>query len=334
MSKLNKPFKFILPLLFLFPFGMFAQTHKNSNSNSNKSKYEVEKTKSTTKTYAVSPTDILNIKNSFGAVEVHTWNKNEIKVDVNVEVSANTNELAQRVLDKILLSDEKNGKTIYFKTTINNINNQKGEKSSMEVNYAIYMPAGNPLVIKNEFGATKVPNHSGEVELTSKFGSLTTGNLTNIKSLNVEFGSADFQNLSGGNISIKYSKANFEKLSGNVRMDLQFCNPVKINLHNTLTGLDLKASYTSVNLLPSNGLSASYDISTSFGSLKNRSNVKFDGGEDDNKSHGKFNHTYSGKSGSGNAKIKVKSNFGDVIIGQPAAGDIKEKKKSKTSSTT
>ena len=90
-------------------------------------------------------------------MEIHTWNKNEIKVDVNIEVSANTNDLAQKVLDKISVADAQNGKEISFKTSINNINNSKGEKSSMAIDYSIYMPANNPLKVKNEFGATSHP---------------------------------------------------------------------------------------------------------------------------------------------------------------------------------
>ena len=42
------------------------------------------------------------------------------------------------------------------------------------------MPAVNPLEIENSFGKTKVPDMTGEVNLTSKFGGLTTGKLDNV----------------------------------------------------------------------------------------------------------------------------------------------------------
>lgn len=332
MRKLIKPYSLTLLLLAGMQTGLMAQDSKTTKNT--REKYEFVKTKAFNKSYNVSSSDVLNIKNSFGSVEVHTWNKNEIKVDVNVEVSANTNELAQRVLDKISVTDEKNGKEISFKTSFNRMNNEKGEKSNMSINYDVYMPSANSLVIKNEFGSTKVPDFNGEVDLTSKFGSLATGNLTNIKNIDVEFGSGTFEGLSGGAISVKYSSASFDKLSGNVKMDLQFCSLVKINLQSSLTGLDIKSSYTSLNLLPSSGLSATYDVYTSFGELKNRSNINFGNEDSDNNRSGKFNHTYSGKSGSGNAKVNVKSSFGNVIIGQPAPGDIKDKKKPKATSST
>jgi len=42
------------------------------------------------------------------------------------------------------------------------------------------MPAVNPLNVENSFGKTTVPDLKGEVNLTSKFGSLTTGKLDNV----------------------------------------------------------------------------------------------------------------------------------------------------------
>lgn len=339
MKKLVKPFKIVLPLLLLVQVNLFAQNDNNSNNNGNvndsKKKYEFVKSKSVNKSYNVSSSDKLNIQNSFGKVEVHTWNKNEIKVDVSVEVSANTNELAQKILDKISVVDVQSGKEISFKTSVNNINNSKGEKSSMSIDYSIYMPATNSLQIKNEFGATTIPDFRGEVDLTSKFGSLTTGNLPNVKSIDVEFGKANFQNITDGAVSVKYSKAEFTKLSGKVKLNLEFCSAVKISLDNSLTGLDLKASYSTVNLKPSSDLGASYTISTSFGSLKNRTAVKFGSDDDGRDGRGpKFDFNYSGKSGNGNVQIKVNSSFSTVILGEPTADDIKDKEKNKSKSRT
>jgi hypothetical protein len=75
----------------------FAQ-NDNDNKNDNNKKYGFVKNKAVNKSYNVSSSDKLKIQNSFGSVEVHTWNKNEIKVDVIIEVSANTESLAQKII--------------------------------------------------------------------------------------------------------------------------------------------------------------------------------------------------------------------------------------------
>ena len=103
MKKVFRPFSLVLSLLFLTQLSLRAQNdHDNDNDNDNKDKkYEFVKKKSVNKSYNVSSSDKLNIENSFGKVEIHVWEKNEIKVDVDVEVSANTEAAAQKIFDRI-----------------------------------------------------------------------------------------------------------------------------------------------------------------------------------------------------------------------------------------
>lgn len=308
---------------------VFAQHDGDS-----KTKYEFLKTKAVNKTYTVSASDKLNISNSFGKVEVHTWNKNEIKVDVLVEVSSNKEALAQKIIDGISVSNNQSGNEITFKTSINGANNSKGERSSMSVDYSIYMPESNPLKLSNEFGATVVPGMKGTVELTSKFGSLDAGVLTDVKKINVEFGSTTIESVTNGTVHVSYSKATLQKVGGNVKLDFDFCGGVKVNLDNSLTGLELNSSYSTINLRPDAGLSASYVINTSFGSFKNRSGIKFESDKDDEDHGPKFDFRYEGKSGNGNVPVKIKDSFGKIILGEASQEDMDEGSKGKKRKTS
>ncbi len=322
-------------LLLLCQVSLFAQDdNDNKKDNKEKKKYEFVKTKSFSKSYNLS-SDRVSIQNSFGSVEVKTWSKSEVKVDVAIEVSSNVESMAQKIIDGINInSGNTNGKEVWFKTENKGTNNNNGEKSTMSIDYVVYLPASNPLKVQNEFGKTIIPDYSGEVDLTSKFGSLTTGTLSNNKSISVEFGKANLGSVTNGNVTVKYSKAEIAKVVGNLKMNFEFCSATKISYDNSVTGLDVKASYSTVNLRPSGEPSASYDISTSFGSFKNRTSIKFEGG-DDGEDHGpKFDFHYSGKSGSGSIPVKVKTSFGKVVLGEPSAEDLeKEKKKSKSKTT-
>jgi hypothetical protein len=335
MKKMIKIYSLVLSLLFLTQINLVAQDDKTDNDD-NKKKYEFVKNKSVNKSYSVSSSDKLNIQNSFGSVKVITWDRNEIKVDVDIEVSANTEALAQKILDRISVTDEKTGKGISFETKMKDgkyPNNSRDEKSTMHINYSISMPSNNALTVKNEFGSTTIPDFRGEVDLTSKFGSLTTGNLSSIKSINVEFGKANLTNITSAPVTIKFSKAVISKLSGAVKMNLEFCSSVRLSLDANLSSLDLKTSYSTVNLKPLGDLSASYNISTSFGSFKNTSNIKFSSDEDGDNNRGpKFDYEYSGKSGSGSVPVKVKSSFGKIIVGEASEEDMKSKDKNKTKS--
>ncbi len=302
-----------------------ATTALAQSEKEKKTKYEFVKTKSVNKTYTVSATDKLNITNSFGTVEVHTWNKNEIKVDVSIEVSSNKEAFAQKIIDGITVSNSQGGNEITFKTKMEGNNNSKGEKSSMSVDYSVYMPESNPLKLSNEFGATIVPDMKGTVELTSKFGSLITGVLSDVKRINVEFGSTTIESINNGDVHVSYSKATLQKVSGNVKLNFDFCGGVKVNLDNSLTGLELNSSYSTINLRPSANLSANYVVNTSFGSFKNRSGIKFDSDKDDEDGP-KFDFRYEGKSGNGSVPIKINDSFGKIILGDASQEDMDEEK--------
>ena len=103
---------------------------------------------------------------------------------------------------------------------------------------------------------------------------------------------------------------------------------VKLKVDNNVKELTIKNSYTKLYLDLSQNLSASFDIKTSFSEVHNKSNfsIKEEGGDDDR--HGPtFNHKYSGKAGSGGTPMKIKSEFGDVIIGHNLVVDMSKEDK-------
>lgn len=333
MKKIFRKWSLVLPLVVLLQCSLFAQKNDdddNDKDDNRKEKlYEFVKTKAVNKSYSVSSSDKLNIQNSFGQVEVHVWEKNEIKVDVNIEVSATKEALAQKIIDRIVINEAQKGKEISFETELKDMEGSKNDKSNMKINYSISMPASNPLRIKNDFGSIILPDYKGEVDLESKFGKLIAGNLSNVKELSVEFGKTTLGNISGGDINIKYSKASIARLSGKIKFNLEFSSKVVLSLDNSLTNLDLNASYSTVNLKPIGDLPASYEVSTSFGSFKNKTGIKFSSDEDDDQGP-KFDHEYSGKSGAGNIPVKVKSNFSTIVLGDATEDDMrKEKNKEK-----
>src|SRR4029453_17598570 len=95
------------------------------------------------------------------------------------------------------------------------------------VDYKVSMPKGNPLHIENNFGKTVIPDFSGKADIISKFGELTTGKIPNAKLIQVEFGKAEIGNLTNAEIIFKFnSKSSVAGISGNSKVDVQFCNNV------------------------------------------------------------------------------------------------------------
>ena len=277
----------------------------------------VEKRKSYSKSYAVSNNDRIKLENSFGEMKFNTWDKNEIKVDVTIIAKSATAEKAQEILDNIRIEDGKNGDGVYFKTKADNINtnNKKGKQDykeeGMEINYAVYLPANNPLDASNSFGAMVIGDYKGEVSLQSKFGSLTAGKLSNAKQVHVEFGKANIEWVNNGKVTIKFSKATLGKFSGDVSSVFEFCEAVNIKLDNSISQLNVKSSYSTVEINLGKDISADFDIKTNFGDVDNGTSYAIK--EEDNGKKGiRFDKHYSGTAGKGASKINIKSEFGKI----------------------
>jgi hypothetical protein len=309
MKKLINPFKGIVLIAFaLAPFLSMANTGDN-----------IEKKRTISRSYAVGPDDRLSIENSFGNVTISTWDKNEIRVDIEIGVRANTDEKAQRMMDQINVTDHQSGKDIGFKTEIGNMG--KGKDNGNEdgrkfyVDYKVSMPSKNPLRIENSFGKINIPDFAGTASLTSKFGELTTGKIPNAKLIHVEFGKAVIGQLNNADVVFKFnSKSTIAGLSGNTKVDIQFCSQVSLFVDKSISDLSLFQSYSTIDLKVPEDLSARFDIYTNFGSFKNKTDFNISAENEDESSGPKFDRNYSGKAGSGSAKIKIKSSFGSVRV--------------------
>jgi hypothetical protein len=326
-AKLFSALYLFIGLTILFP--AYSQDIKHDSKNEPKFK----KQKSYSKSYNVSSSDRISLDNQFGEMKLITWERNEVKVDASITAMSDEEADVQNLLDKISVTDDKSGNTVSFKTKFaNDKEDKKYDKNkhvnqSMKINYTVYLPSGNPLTAKNQFGPMIVPDYRGEATIESQFGSLTAGKITNAKNIKVSFGKATIAQVNNGKIDIQYSTATINKLVGDIDLKTQFSGAVKVNVDNDTKSLDIDNSYSTLYLDLSKNLSASYNISTSYGSFKNKSGFKIDGGD------GKkdfMTTRYSGTSGGGSSKITVRSSFGSVIAGHDLQVDTSSKKKSAT----
>jgi hypothetical protein len=302
---------------------------------------EVEKKKTFSKSYNVSGNDKVSFDNRFGELKINTWDKSEVKVDVTITAKANSEERAQEILDRIKIEDNDNNSGVSIKTIIQN-DNRKWENNDKEknkedkekyknegftINYVVYVPSRNPLYAHNEFGPMSIDDHNGEVVLESKFGSLTAGRLDDVKRVNVEFGSASVESINGGELVVKFSRAIIGKLNGSVNANFEHCSGIKLGLDNSTKDLNIKNNFTTLYLDASKNLSANLDITTNHGQFSNKSSFDMKKQNEDD-SHGpRFTQQYSVKAGNGNSDMKIRSQFGQIILGHNLDMELKKEKK-------
>src|SRR6476469_2985826 len=66
-----------------------------------KKRYEFWKERSVSQSYNVDRDDKLELSNQFGTVNIKTWAKNEVKVDVHIETSSTVKEANDELFDRI-----------------------------------------------------------------------------------------------------------------------------------------------------------------------------------------------------------------------------------------
>ena len=316
--------------LFLFAFALQAQEEKKEHPEP-----KFKKSKSYSKSYSLGGSDKVTLSNQFGEMKINTWDKNEVKVDVQITGKSDDEKRAQEILDRISIEDGKQSGGVYFRTKMESSNSDKSDKEKghrnegMKIDYVVYLPPGNALDASNQFGPLTIPDFRGPLEISSKFGTLTAGKLTNTKVVNVEFGKATIGQVSGGKLNIKFSEGSVNKITGEVKSDLDFSN-VKLDLDNEVRSLDINNSYSSIYLDLEKNFSASWDIHTSHGEFSNKTSfaINEEGKEDNNRYGPRFNRNYKGISGSGASKITINSSFGEIIAGHDLKVDLSRKNKS------
>jgi hypothetical protein len=307
-----------------------------------------EKVKSYSKSYSVDRDDKLQISNRYGKVTVNTWNKNEVKVDIEMKAVADEEDEAQKMLDRVSITDSKENSVVSFKTNIESSNSgnhtfvigtifSSGKSSvrRMEVNYTIYMPSKNQLQISNRYGATILPDLQGKVVIDNAYGSLVAKSLSNPgNEIMVKYGSADIEMMGSGdlnvsygslklgeadklNANVSYSSAKIGKLTTSGTLTVRYCGGLQIAyLDKNLKSLSVNSSYSNVKVGLAENDNADFDITTRYGSFNYGDKAinivnKTPGDEERGWSSTK---TYKGKVGKGNADklIVIRSNYGSV----------------------
>jgi hypothetical protein len=298
--------------------------------------------KNYSKVYPADADDKLVIDNCYGKVTVNTWDKNSFKVDVQVKASARSSDQAKDILDDVNISDAKNGSDVAFRTDIDQAKSiwktifggGDWSQHSLEVNYTIYMPAKNELVIRNRYGAVSLPDLYGKVTVDCSYGSLRAGSLTNESAIRVKYGNADIGNLgatsidlSYGNLSlgaagkieanVSYSGVNIGKLRETGAFNMRYGGGLKIeDLDKAVSRLAINSTYSSVNIGLSGDENASFDVTVHYGDFNYHDHTVTitDKSPGDNDRGPHLTKSYKGYLGKGSAdkSISINANYGSV----------------------
>ncbi|MEM9680753.1 MAG: hypothetical protein AAF901_10560, partial [Bacteroidota bacterium] len=141
------------------------------------------KEKSIQKTFNVNSNATLKVKNSYGNIDVITWDENRIEFDIIIKVSGNNEDKVNEKLNDIDVefsssNDMVSAVTRFGKKRSNSWWNWSGKKKlKIEVNYVIKAPITNNVVLNNDYGAINLDKLEGKANLNCDYGKITTKEL-------------------------------------------------------------------------------------------------------------------------------------------------------------
>ncbi len=224
------------------------------------------KAKSFTKSFSVDKNDKINLSNKYGSITIKTWDKNEIKVDVDLKAYAKTDNEAQKLLDDVSIVATKAGDLVSYKTEMeirngnwgSNVRNGKTMwRREVKVHYTVYMPNFNALTVSQQYGNIIMGDFFGPTSIKIQYGNLTAGNLTNSNNyLSIQYGKGDIKEMGGADIKHQYGNG--------------------LNIGTINNTLNLNAQYTAVKIATIKGAASikhQYGSGTTIGSISGALNA-------------------------------------------------------------
>lgn len=211
-----------LAILLLLPVLVFA------NGDKLKGKYTKEKT--INKEYVVNANAGLEVGNSYGNVDVVSWNENRTVITVHIKTNGNNEEKVQKRLDEITVDFTGTASMVTAKTKFKKGGSsgwfgKKNNNVHMEINYTIKLPVTNHVNISNNYGAINLNKLEGKAEIKCDYGQITIGELmadNNLISFDYTKNSS-IGYMKSGKINSDYSSFTLDKV-GNLELSADYTN--------------------------------------------------------------------------------------------------------------
>lgn len=290
----------------------------------------------------------LRIENQFGNVIVQEWDQNKIVIDVNVEVKAEKQDVAQKLLDRIVVNFKEEGNKLSAITDMKNEESIKTKNTEFHIDYTVKCPKSLNLAIENQFGDVSLGSLTGPVDLEVQFGSINAVSLTGEENtIELQFGKATINELKNGSVEVQHSElvkisscdalnieAQFSELKigkiGKIDGELEHSNTVIEQLTNAL---NIEASMGSLEVLNVAAGFSLIDIEQSMGEVKlamdPRAGYKlvaesamgkisvpagFKATKKDTGDHGEMGSTITGTAGDGKGTVNLTVSMGSITI--------------------
>ncbi len=255
-------FKYTTLLLFAIPMVLVAHEGKP------KGKYTKEKT--IKKEFSVNSNALLKVKNSYGNLNITSWNENRILIEVHIKTNGNNEEKVQRKLDDINVDFEASSSVVSARTIFNSNKSSWGinwgsNNVNMQVNYTIKLPVKNSVHLNNDYGSIILDRIDGHAKINCDYGRLEIGELHGRNNeLNFDYTSKSvIEYMNSGSIKADYSGFTIGK-TNDITLDADYTNSTIKKMKN----LKYDCDYGKLEVLEASDITGNGDyINVSLGTI-------------------------------------------------------------------
>ncbi|QNK62880.1 hypothetical protein H7F33_20475 [Pedobacter sp. PAMC26386] len=256
---------------------------QSTQGRSSRDKDDPMRLKTFSKSFPLSATDKINIHNQYGGMVIKVWDKKEVKIDVSIKAYSNDDKEAEKLIDQVNISAEKNGDLVTCKTVIGERNRWSGRnrRREVKVNYVVYLPATNSLTLTQEFGNVNLDDFAGPLYAKVQYGDFNAGKLTSTNNyVSVQYGKTAIVEINKAVIKQQYGSGLTIETAGTLDLNAEYVT-VRINTIRgdavirqqygsgisivNVNNLDLNAQYANVKI---DNIRGNAEIKQEYNSLK------------------------------------------------------------------
>ncbi len=205
-------------LLFKYAIVLFLSVPLALSAHDGKPKGKYTKEKTIKKEFNVNLDALLKVRNSYGNLNITSWNENRILIEIHIKTNGNNEEKVQRKLDGISVDFEANKSVVSARTIFSKNKSGWGwswgnNNVNMQINYTIKLPIKNSVHLNNDYGNIILDRVDGHAKINCDYGRLEIGELRGRNNqLNFDYTSkSTIGFIQSGTINADYSGFTIEK---------------------------------------------------------------------------------------------------------------------------
>jgi hypothetical protein len=217
----------------------------------------------------------VNVEGEKAEVIVESWDKNEIRVLLELTAQHPDKAVAEKELETVRYLADKTKNKIYLRNYLSKKEGEPEPQSILSARYTIYVPEECPVYVKNYFGVINVSNLFKSVKINSQFSKITLDNVQGLMEVTTRFGDVSGNNLDGDMIlNARRSDVTLKNLKGNYNLTTQYGI---LNLWATkeLASLNINAEKSDVFLHGINPGQFAYQLTAQNGAITLPNNLKY-----------------------------------------------------------